>query len=82
MVDSESDYGGGYGSVKDTTFDVCLMLASFFMIVILPLVVIFRKIYKNYSSLIMIVVLALMALNYLIMSILRLKNFFPDDISA
>ena len=82
MVDSESDYGGDYGSVKYTTFDVSLMLASFFMIVILPLVVIFRKIYKNYSSLIMIVVLALMALNYLIMSILRLKNFFPDDISA
>ena len=70
------------GGMKYTTLDIFSLFASFMAIVVLPLIVVVRKVYKNYSSMIMIIVLELMAINYVVMASLRLSNFFPNELDA
>ena len=59
----EQTGGGDQGSFKYITYDTCSLIAMFFLTVTLPMIVVLRKVWKNYSSLILIIVLELMAID-------------------
>ena len=79
MISLKGKNGEG---AKYTALDIFSLFASFMVIVVLPLIVVVRKVYKNYSSMIMISVLELMAINYVVMASLRLSDFFPNQLDA
>ena len=58
----DHDGGGDQGHFKYITYDSCSLIAMFFILVTLPMIVVLRKVWNNYSSLMLIIVLELMAI--------------------
>ena len=69
-------------SVQYLTYNSLSAIAASLTIIALPIIVIVRKVYKNYSSMLMLATLELMAVDVLVMAALRLNDYFKHPQKA
>ena len=59
---NDHEGGGDQGHFKYITYDSFSIIAMLFILVTLPMIVVLRKVWNNYNSLMLIIVLELMAI--------------------
>lgn len=61
------------------TYDSISCIAAASTIILIPVIVYVRKIYKNYSSMWMLIALWLMAVDFLVITSLGMGDYFASD---
>ena len=63
-------------------YDATTVFFACCTIIALPIVIYVQKIYRNYSSTLMLIALGLMAIDLIILTTLRLVEYFPTELES